>query len=36
VVGHDYGRIALSQIWATVRNDLPPLVAAIEQHLSAL
>jgi uncharacterized protein with HEPN domain len=36
VVVHDYGRIDMALIWATVRNDLPPLVAAIEQHLSAL
>jgi len=34
VVVHDYRRLDLNRIWQTTRTFLPPLVAAIERHLT--
>jgi uncharacterized protein with HEPN domain len=31
---HHYMKLDMRRIWTTVRTDLPPLIAAIERHLT--
>lgn len=33
VMIHDYDHVNLATVWDTVRNDLPPLIAALEAEL---
>lgn len=32
-IAHDYGRVNFRIVWATVRDDLPPLITELEKHL---
>lgn len=34
IVVHDYGEIDLSVVWTTVRDDFPPLIAALDRLLA--
>jgi uncharacterized protein with HEPN domain len=32
-IAHDYGKVNFRIVWKTVREDLPPLISALEKYL---